>query len=263
MEMNASILWRRAGRVWVQGLLLLGLRLTHLRMGFNPVTGLSVPSIPGKVLAAAIIICIAAELVLCWRLPKGRASFAKHFALPEKAAPFGVAGSLLLAAGGILLLTGAVPDRVIAAIAAGVLAVAAGAGFLLLLRAMRSGDADIPAWPVLPALFFSVFFVLAVYLPGENDPVLGRIYLPILAAAAMAYAFGQLAGFLRREGSLRSYAFMTNLAIMLCIAAMADGGGLGRMLLFAGCAVILTVFSVLRREGAEPDVEEKKEPKKA
>ena len=259
MDMNSSLFWRRAGRLWVQGLLLLGLRLAQLRVGFDPDTGLSVPSIPGKVLPAVILICMAVELFLCLRLPKGKASFAAHFAPPEKSLSFGTAGGFLLVAGGALLLAGAVPAREIAAIAAGVFGVAAGAGLLLLLRAMRARVTDIPVWPLLPSLFFSVLFVLTVYIPGENDPVLARFYLPVLAAALTAYAFGQLAGFLRREGSLRSYTFTTDMAVMLSLAAAADGGGIGRALLFAGCAVILTTFSVLRREGAAPDVEDKKE----
>lgn len=262
MEMNASALWRKAGRVWVQGLLLLGLRLAQLRVGFDQATGLAIPSIPGKVLAVVIAICIAAELVLCLRLPKGRASFARHFAPPEDPAPFffGAAGDALLALGGAVLLAGAVPDRRVTAIAAGLLGVIAGAGLLLLMWAMCIRVTDIPVWPLLPSMFFGVFFVLTVYLPEENDPVLARFYLPVLAAALTAYAFGQLAGFLRQEGSLRSYAFTTNLAVMLCLAATADGGGLGRVLIFAGCAMIFTIFSMMRREGVAPDVEDKEEP---
>lgn len=259
MEINASALWRKAGRIWVQGLLLLGLRLAQLRVGFDPDTGLSIPSIPGKALAAAVVVCIAAELVLCLRLPRGKASFIGHFAPPEAPVSFafGAAGAVLLALGGAVLLAEAVLDRRVVAAAAGLLGVIAGAGFLLLMWAMCIRVTNIPVWPLLPSLFFGVLFVLTVYIPGENDPVLARFYLPVLAAALAAYAFGQLAGFLRREGSLRGYAFTTNLAVMLCLAATADGGGLWRVLVFTGCAVVLTAFSVLRREGAAPDVEDK------
>ena len=50
-------------------------------------------------------------------------------------------------------------------------------------------------------MFFGVFLVLTVYLPAANDPVLPRYYLQILAAAIAAYAFSQLAGFLRRRAA--------------------------------------------------------------
>lgn len=245
--MNAF--WYRGPRLWVQGLLLFALRLAQLRTGFDAGTGLAVASLPGTLLAVLLAACAAVELVLCLRLPEEKTTFDAQFAPPGKATPCLVAGSFLLAAGGALLLAAALPARGAAAIAAGILAVAAGGGFLLLTRQLRSGGTA-GVLPLLPAMFFAVFFVLTVYLPAGTDPVLARYYLPVLAASLTAYAFSQLAGFLRRESSARSFVWTADCAVLLCLAAMADSlSSPGMLLLYAGCALLLSVFLLLRREG--------------
>ena len=234
--------WYRGPRLWVQGLLLFALRLAQLRTGFDSETGLAVASLPGTLLAALLAVCAAAELVLCLRLPGEKAAFDVQFARPERAVPCLVAGSFLLAAGGALLLASALPARG---------AVAAAGGFLLLVRQLRAGGTA-GVLPLLPAMFFAVFFVLTVYLPAGADPVLARYYLPVLAASAAAYALSQLAGFLRRESSARSFVWTADCAVILCLAAMADSlSSPGLLLLYAGCALLLSVFLLLRREGPQ------------
>lgn len=253
MSIHPSPLWRRAGRIWVQGLLLLCLRLAQNRTGFDPDTGLSVPCAAGTILAVCLIFCAAAELVLCLRLPKEKTAFVDYFAPPEREKAALAAGCLLLLAGGGWLAFLTLTSHSIADAATGLLAAATGGGFLLLVRQVRSGG-TVTVAPALPSLFFGVFFVLSVYLPAGSDPVLTRFYVPVLAAALTAYAFSQLAGFLRREGSARAFAFTADLAVLLCLCALADGGG-PQKLLFAGCAIVLSVFLALRRAAPlqEPD----------
>ena len=229
--------WYRGPRLWVQGLLLFALRLAQLRTGFDSETGLAVASLPGTLLAALLAVCAAAELVLCLRLPGEKAAFDVQFARPERAVPCLVAGSFLLAAGGALLLASALPAR--------------GVAGLLLVRQLRAGGTA-GVLPLLPAMFFAVFFVLTVYLPAGADPVLARYYLPVLAASVTAYALSQLAGFLRRESSARSFVWTADCAVILCLAAMADSlSSPGLLLLYAGCALLLSVFLLLRREGPQ------------
>ena len=153
--------WPHTGRVLVQGLLLLCLRLAQNRTGFDPVTGLSVRSVPGLALIACLLLCALAELILCRKLSGERGEFAAHCAPPERE-------TLLLAAGSVLL----------------------------------------------------------------------------------AYAFSLLGGFLRKESSPRAFTFVADLAVLLCITALADANGLGELLLFAGCALVLASFLALRRETA-------------
>ena len=114
-------------------------------------------------------------------------------------------------------------------------------------------------------MVFSVLFVLVVYLPEESNPVLERYYLPVLAASMAACAFYQLAGLACREGKLRWFVFFGNLAVPLCLAAMADcAEDWGRMLSFFGFALVLTVFLLTRRDTLlpEPEPEEEKNEEK-
>ena len=130
-----------------------------------------------------------------------------------------------------------------AKLATAVLAVAAGIGFVILTAQMRRGETD-SVVPVLPVMFFSAFWVLTLYLPVATDPVLARYYLPILAAAAAAYAFAELGGFFRGDTKVRNFSFTAEYATMLCIAACAKLEV--ESLVYAGCALILTVLLALR-----------------
>lgn len=233
-------------RVWCGGIILFGLRLIQDRTGFDPATGLALPSVAGTALVLALAVLAAAELLLVRKQGKDKPSFDSHFAPPERSLTALVIGCMLLGAGGILLLTDAgAAVRSLPALVTGVLAVLTCLGFLALARQMRAWDEPNLLF-TLPSLFFGVFLVLTVYLPTVSDPVLARYYLPVLAAALVACAFGQLAGFLRRESSPRAFTAVGELAVMTSTAAMADGDRT-RALLFAGCAVVLSVFLALQR----------------
>ena len=125
---------------------------------------------------------------------------------------------------------------------------AAGAGVLVLNRKARAGG-ELSVAALIPAMLFAVFYVLAVYLPAEDDPVFMRYYLPVLTASMIAYAFSELAGFLRKDSSPRGFIFAGDLTVVLCLMSIADGS-LARMLLFAGCALVLSVYLLLCREAA-------------
>lgn len=236
------------------GVLFLVLRFLQNRSGFDPATGLTLPSLPGTVLAVAIVLDILLEFGLALRLPRDRRSFPQSFRAPAGELPALVLGSMFLVAGGALhALKSIGADKGVAGIVTGALALCAGAGILVLTKQLRSG-AQPSLTTLLPALFFSVFFVLAVYLPSAGDPVLARFYLPVLASSVTAYAFSQLSGFFREESSRRSFTPTASCAVSLCLAALADGSSIARRLLFMGCAVVLAVFLVLQRqETAETD----------
>lgn len=237
--------WRQTGLWWCVGLALMALRLLHNRFGFDSSTGLSVPCWQRPALVAGLVLTAAGSVLLHWRLPRTKAAFGDAFALPERETALLAAGILLLAAGGGLVAVRSALERGgAAALAAGALALAAGGGLLVGLRRLRTGQ-DMTAAPLLPAMFFSVFFVLAVYLPAADDPVLARYDIQVLATAAAAYAFSQLAGFTQRESSPRRFAITASLAVALCIAALADSVGLPLRLLFAGCGAVLSGFLLL------------------
>lgn len=242
--MNSSF-WKKTGRVWCSGLVLFGMRVIQNQTGFDPETGLALPSVAGATLVIGLVVLAALEVLFSLRLSKEKVDFEHHFAPPEKSLTALIIGCMMLVAGGILLaMEGVTAGGGIAAIVTGALALLTGGGFLILGRQMRAWD-ELDVTPTLPSLFFGVFLVLAVYLPTASDPILERYYLQVLAAAMVAYAFGRLAGFLRKESSHRSFTPVGNLAVMTSIAAIADGGK-ALSLLFGGCAVVLSVFLALQ-----------------
>ena len=244
-------LYMKGLRLWVQGLLLLALRWAELKTGFDPDTGLSRHSVPGMILAAAILFCAAAELWLCTRLPGGKRTYLNCLEpLGQSSLPLLAAGSLLLCIGAVLL-----PGWDTLAIATAAAGAAAAAGLILFARLLRSGGTP-RVFCLLPSMVFSVLFVLVIYLPEEGNPVLARFYLIVLAAAMVSCAFYQLAGLTCREGKLRWFVFFGDLSVPLCLAAMADcAGNLGRMLIYFGYALVLTVFLLTRREEVLPEAE--------
>ena len=157
----------RGLRLWVQGLLLLTLRWLQLKTGFDQETGLALRSFPGLVLAAAILLCGALELFLALGIPKTARTYLNCLEPVDQRhlAPL-AAGSLLLCAGGVLL-----PGWGTLAIAAAVAGAASALGLIFFARLLRQG-AEPRALPLLPAMVFSVLFVLVVYLPEESNPVL-------------------------------------------------------------------------------------------
>ncbi len=236
-------------RLWVQGLLLFALRWAQMKTGFNPETGLARRSVPGMILVAAIAFLAAAELFLAFKTPGGKRSYANCFApMGQKALPLLAAGSLILCAGSILL-----PGWTTLPAVAAVAGAAAAVGFLLFAKQVRGGG-EAKTLPLLPSMIFSVLFVLAVYLPVDCSPVLAAYYLPVLAAALIACAFYQFAGLPCREGSLRWFVFMGDLAVPLSLAAVADSiGNWGQALAFAGSAMVLTTFLALRLDEPLPE----------
>lgn len=239
----------RAGRLWCAGLVLFLLRLVQNMTGFDPETGLSLPSLPGTALVVCLALLVVWELLRIRKLDKTKAPFSRRFAAPDKETAFLAAGSLLLVAGGLLMAMsgfGSGGGEGVAAIAAGVTGAVSGGCILMLGKQMRDGG-EVTVGPLLPAMFFGVFLVLAIYLPAADDPVLARYWLPVLSSAMAAYAFSQMAGFLRGESSPRGFTPVANLAVILCLASLADGG-LGQALLLGGCALVLTVFLLLQRD---------------
>lgn len=248
-----------AVRLWCEGAVLFVLRLLQLGTGFDPDTGLALPSLAGRCLWIGLLLAFAAEAALCLSRPKGnKRSYTRCFDGFGGPALGGItAGSFLLMAGGALLLLRNLPPTgsvALATAAAGFFGVAGGAGLLVLAMSFRAGSPATLALP--PAMFFSVLFVLAVYFPEEADPVLDRYYLPVLGAAVAAYFLYQLSGFFRSEGSLRRFSLVSGLTVVTCAAASADClQNPGRLLVYAGFAVTATAFVLLLREEPLPEPE--------
>lgn len=237
-------------RIWVEGLLLLVLRFLYLKLAFDPSTGLQTSTLWSLPFLAALLAAAAAEFFLARKSPVGK------YAYPASFSPARQTHTVLLLAGGGLLCTGSFfllpPSFPPISILAAALAAAALAGLFLFAKSARGGSPRVAH--LLPLMFFSVAFILAVYLPEEKNPVLGRFFLPVLASTAAAYALYHLAGFLRREGSLRCFSFFANMASILCISTLPDcAGSIGKGMAFLGFALLLTAFLLLRQENPTPE----------
>ena len=233
---------KKIGAFWGVGLVMFALRLYQNTYCFDPLTGLYLGGTVGAVLAALVGISLALAFVLSLRASKDRPLFANYFCAPAKSTTVLVAAAFLFAAGSALTGLGALSaDLRIAPLICALLAFISFVS-ILLTRQMRTERAFSVA-PVLPLMFFASFWVLTLYLPAANDPILARYYLPVLAAAVSAYAFAQLAGFFRKETRVRTFRFVAGYAVTLCIAAVAEMNN--HSLLFAACALLLSVFLAL------------------
>jgi len=221
------------------------LRGLENKSGFDPDTGLSLPSTARTLILVFLAASLALEVMTAVRLPQSKRTVRDAFAVPDKEMNLLSLGCLALAAGGALLVVNTVTGTLsIPPLVAGVLGVAAGAGLYFAVKRMKDGG-ECPLLPVLPALFFGVFLVLAVYIPHTADPVLARYYLPVLASAFSAYGFAQLSGFMRGEGNPRTFSVTANLAIITCLAVLSDDLSFAYQLLFGGCAVTFAGFTLL------------------
>lgn len=234
---------KKIGVFWGLGLVMFALRLYQNTYRFSPSTGIYLGGTAGTVLAVLVAVSLVLAYLLSRRAGKDRPGFVDHFCAPTQSTTVLVAAAFLFAAGGALTgLDALSADFRIAPLITALFALISFVSTLMLTRQMRTERAFSVA-PVLPLMFFAAFWVLTLYLPAANDPILARYYLPILAAAVSAYAFAQLAGFFRKETRVRTFRFVAGYAVTLCIAAVAELNP--HSLLFAACALLLSVFLAL------------------
>lgn len=233
--------------LWLIGLALFALRFVETRTGFDADTGLVLPTLARPVLIGAVVLAALYAAAAVRKCSVERPQFDEHFVSPGSSKTALVLGSFLYMGGGLWLGYQTMIEQAgIAPLVTAALAAVTGAGFLVLTKQMGDGEAD-SVTPLLPGLFFSAFWMLSLYLPTSNDPVLARYWLPILAAAMQAYALAHLSGFFRNETKIRSFGFTSRVAVMLCIAAVAEPN-LRFTPLFLGSAVVMSAFLTLERK---------------
>lgn len=251
--MNAASI-KELKRIWGMGLAMFALRLYQNKYDFDPSTGLHFLSVVGIALVVLIIASAALAFIANRKESRKRPRFSDHFAAPNRSTIVLVSAGFLFAAGGVMLGVNSIStEGGIAPLVAAVFALASFMGFLILIKQLRSESA-FSVGPMLPVLFFSAFWVLTLYLPAANDPILARYFLPILAASLSACAFAQLAGFFLRETRVRTFCIVADFAVALNIAAIADLNH--HSLLFAASAVMLSAFLMLQGKNVEKAPEE-------
>lgn len=252
------------------GLAALLLRLWQNRTGFEADTGLPVPGAPAGIALAAWLLAVTAALVLLvCRLPRetgdGPAfpqAFLSENSLLLMLALAGVclmaaSGGLDLAAGlggpddgGTMLLSTTAGVRVSSKgqLLMGALALLSAAALfpavLFCKRGVRRG-ASFPGVLLLAPPVCLVVRMVLVYRIDSVDPALEAYYVELLALTLMTLAFYRLSSFAYQAGRTRRFALYAACAVVLCLAALGDGG-LSEALFYAGGGLALLGFLLLR-----------------
>lgn len=216
-----------------------GLRTGQMRTGFDA-EGLAIAGELCGVLLVVVLVLAAIYFVFSTRkLSANRGEcgdFAACFRFSgDMAATVGaVAGAFLLLASAAATVAGygslyLVPLTVFFAAAALCL--------LYVVFALYRGKSVQGVALLVPVCCLVVYLIFA-YRADASDPVLAKIYIEILALAALSYAALERAAFAFGSGSPRVYLPINAMAAILAVCAAAEVRGMASTLLFAGCALI-------------------------
>lgn len=239
------------------------LRLAQWRAGFEPGTGLPVPGSPFGVLTAALaILAGAACLLLRKRLPEAADASAPLFPEGFSTADPGLltpaaAGVFLMAAAGLADLAGGLgvqglPGQTLLAAAdrreqliLGLVTLAAAACLFPAVPACRKGGRtegrSFSATPLLASVVCLVVRLVLVYRQDSSNPILAAYWVELMALVMAILALYRLSAFACGAGRTRRFVLYAVPAVVLCLAALADGG-LASVLFNGGAALALTGF---------------------
>lgn len=258
-------------------------RLLQVRTGFEADTGLPIPGNPwGLILIVLLVLVAAALALLAWKLPPEPTApaFPQAFSTTSTGTlTVLIMGVFLLGVSGVLdlfsgLSAGAsLPADAYAITADGVSQSGFSAkehlilGLLTLLSAVslfpaaavcrRPGSHEPSAAPrktvqgnllLVPVVCLVIRLVL-VYRVDSIDPVLSDYYLELLALVFLTLGFYRLSSFAFGAGRTDRFVLYAGLAVVLCLAVLADGfrpGQLPVTLFHAGGAITLLGFLLLR-----------------
>lgn len=259
------------------------LRLLQVRTGFEAETGLPIPGNPWGLALIVLLFLLAAGLaLLAWKLPRESTApgFPQAFSTTSTGAlTVLILGVFLLGASGVLdLFSGLrsgvpMPADAYIMTADGISTDGFSAeehlilGLLTLLSAVslfpaaaacrRPGNhesSDAPRKTVqgslllIPVVCLVIRLVL-VYRVDSINPVLSDYYLELLALVFLTLGFYRLSSFAFGVGRTDRFALYAGLAVVLCLAELADGFGSSQLpitLFHAGGAVTLLGFLLLR-----------------
>ncbi len=213
-----------------------GLRVWQLQTGFEE-SGLALRgNLPGLllplVLAASVVYFVVAARGLPVRRDAAR-DFSDCFSADSTAALAGiVAGAFLVCIGAAL---GALGTGVLQVLLA-VFAAASAFGVLCVVFALRRGGA-VPGVALLVPVCALIVYLILLYRADAVDPVLARVYIEILAAAALTLSALERAAFAFRDGAPRICVPAGAVAALLALTAAAERQSLSSVLFFAGCAL--------------------------
>lgn len=233
------------------------LRLFFCRTGFEDTTGLP---IPGNLYGTLLLILLVGLAVLFWictrRLPDEKDSAPSTFAAAFSTSSAGlltlpVTGIFLLAASGLYdIYQGLLVVFFRTEMVVGVLTLlSAGCLFSVIPSLRRHSEKSAPSWNanllLIPVCYLVVRLVLT-YRAVSVNPSLSAYYVEILALVFLTLAFYRLSSFAFQAGRSRRFFLYAMPATVLCVATLADGHSLSSSLLYAGSAVTMLGFLLLR-----------------
>ena len=248
------------------------LRMLQNRTGFETATGLPVSgNLPALALVLLLAVAAAALFLLSRGWPAGEGpAFPADFSTDDpKQLTLPILGSSLIGLAGLAdlyeglthgnllfqLQTAADPYSFVMTteslfssrlqLLLGALALLAAAALLLSTVACRRKDTETASNPavllVVPVAL--VARLVLTYRADSINPALAAYYVELLALIFLTLAFYRLSSFAFAAGNLRRFTFYSGMAILLALAALADGGPhLSSLLLYAGGAVTLLGF---------------------
>lgn len=248
------------------------LRLAQNRTGFDILSGLPLGgNVWGTLLPILLAAMTLAALLLAQHLPKEEKAplFTAVFRSPNTGAI-----TLLVAGMGLLLLSGALEllrcllyssgtafssllmgNPLLApkaSILLGALGLASAACLFPVIRTCRRRPRlrapALQSTLLLPMPVYLVVRLVFLYRVESMSPVLEAYYVQLLALALLTMAFYSLAGFAHSAGRTTVFLSWTVPAIAAAMAALADAPGLPAACLFAGGALTLLGFLLLRME---------------
>jgi len=221
------------------------MRYFQCRTVFEPDTMLSRPHIISLILPAFLALCAflfavtsgkkaqSLDFSAAFRKPSSGVLLAFHFF------------ALLYIPAGAYLVKAALGGSTLMMIFGGGAAVTGACLFLGLLSWRRERPSGMM---LLIPVFFSVLWLFTVYQDYASWPVIEIYFVPVLAIAAIAYAFYQVAACANGQGDRRMLRCILPVATVLGMTALADDLALGLMALYVGCTVVLNAFWICERE---------------
>ncbi|MBE6970346.1 MAG: hypothetical protein E7442_09565 [Ruminococcaceae bacterium] len=217
------------------------MRYFQCRTVFEPDTMLSRPHIISLILPAFLALCAflfavtsgkkaqSLDFSAAFRKPSSGVLLAFHFF------------ALLYIPAGAYLVKAALGGSTLMMIFGGGAAVTGACLFLGLLSWRRERPSGMM---LLIPVFFSVLWLFTVYQDYASWPVIEIYFVPVLAIAAIAYAFYQVAACAFSQGNRRMLRFILPTAVILSFAAMGDSLSLPVRGLFLASLGTLYCFSL-------------------
>lgn len=241
------------------------LRLLQWRTGFEPDTGLPIPGTPYGIVTAVLAAAVMALcLLLRKKLPEEKAGaplFPNSFSTSDAGLlTLLVTGVFLMAVSGLADMAAGLGIQGLPGmdilfsrrelLIQGVLTLAASVCLFSPIPACRRRQGESPrpfsgALLLTPVVCLVVRLVL-VYRQDSANPVLAAYWVELLALVLVILALYRLSAFAYGAGRTRRFVLYAVPAVLLCLAALADGGPLSSLLFNGGAALILTGFLLLR-----------------